>query len=534
MDAAVVVLAACFAAPAPGAGPFDAPAGSRPLKDEAHEFAGRLLTAADALSSRYIRPIRREDLLVVGLTAMYERAKRPVPKGLADALKDAAADKGAPAPDDFESFGSEIGSDFQFALAVRIQYARENLGEVKELDGRDGLAACCGAMARALDPYSGVVTPAEQRHNLGDDAEREAFGFEIDDFVSGGPLTVKSVASGGPAQRAGMHVSDTITHLDGRSVADLERSYLLETLRFHEAGRYTAPSPSFPAPGDLGTQGKAGPPPRIKASVTREGGKPRVMILECEQFRPETVLGVSRRDDNSWNYWLDRKSKLAHLRVASFDHGTAAELRRVVSQLRDDGARGLVLDLRWCPGGFLEEAVGGAQVFLDEGVVATLKARDKEDQVYRSDGTGAVKDLPLVVLVNGETSGGAELLAAALQDRDRAVVVGQRTRGKASVQTSFPVTGAPIVLKVTNGEFVRPSGKPLHRAADARAADDWGVRPDDGLESRVSAELSASLKADWQRQTLRPGGDIERLPMDDLDADPQLQAAVEALKARLK
>jgi carboxyl-terminal processing protease len=267
--------------------------------------------------------------------------------------------------------------------------------------------------------------------------------------------------------------------------------------------------------------------------VTRAGGKARTVILACEQVRPETVLGVTRREDNAWDYWADARGKIAHVRLAELNHGTAAELRRVVVRLHDDGARGLVLDLRWCPGGYLDEAVECARLFLDEGDVATARVRGKEDQVYRSTGEGAVTDLPLAVLVNGETSGGAELIAAALQDRGRAAVAGQRTVGKGSIQTSAAVPGSAVVLKVTGGDLVRPNGHALQREPGAGPGDDWGVRPDPDLESRVSADLSRSLKADWQAQTLRPGGSAERLPMDDPDADPQRQAAVEALKARL-
>jgi len=175
-----------------------------------------------------------------------------------------------------------------------------------------------------------------------------------------------------------------------------------------------------------------------------------------------------------------------------------------------------------------------ARLFLGDGAVATVKARGKDDQVFRSTGEGAVTDLPLVVLVNGETAGGGELIAAALQDRGRAAVVGQRTFGKGSTQTTAPVPGTPVVLKLTTGGILRPSGKPLQREAGARPGDDWGVRPDDGLDFRVSPDLAKSLKADWLRQTLRPGNCNEALPLDDPDADPQRQAAVEALKAARK
>src|SRR5262249_58851975 len=130
----------------------------------------------------------------------------------------------------------------------------------------------------------------------------------------------------------------------------------------------------------------------------------------------------------------------------------------VLAGLAERKVRGLILDLRWCPGGYLNEAVEVADLFLGAGVVATVKSRGREDTVYRSTDGGKFRDCPVVVLVNGETSGGAELIAAALQDHKRACVVGQRTLGKASVQTPLAVGVEGTGFKLTSGTFVRPAG----------------------------------------------------------------------------
>src|SRR5262249_36382320 len=159
-----------------------------------------------------------------------------------------------------------------------------------------------------------------------------------------------------------------------------------------------------------------------------------------------------------WDYFADDKSRLGHVRIGALGKGTADELRLALLDLQRRKMRGLVLDLRWCPGGFLTEAVQVAELFLGEGTIATVKMRDRPDDVYRSPDGGKFRQFPIVVLINGDTVGGAELIAAALQDHRRAIVVGQRTRGKASVQT--PIVVAPgLDFKVTSGTFVRPSGK---------------------------------------------------------------------------
>jgi carboxyl-terminal processing protease len=116
-----------------------------------------------------------------------------------------------------------------------------------------------------------------------------------------------------------------------------------------------------------------------------------------------------------------------------------------------------------------------------------------------------------------------------LQDHRRAVVVGQRSLGKGSVQTRLYLGLADVGLKLTTATFLRPGGKNLHRFPDSKPCDDWGVLPDAGREFRVSPDLSRALRRWWQQQTLRPGDSNERLPLDDPAADPQQQAALQAL-----
>jgi carboxyl-terminal processing protease len=271
----------------------------------------------------------------------------------------------------------------------------------------------------------------------------------------------------------------------------------------------------------------------VRLTLLRPGqGAARAVVLRRERFHPETVLGVTRRDNNSWDYFLDPGRRVAHVRVATLGPGTAEELHDVITRLREDGLRGLVLDLRWCPGGYLNEAVKAAELFLGEGTVATIKSR-RQETIFRSTDDNKLRDFPVAVVINGDTSGGAELIAAALQDHRRAVVVGQRSLGKGSVQTPLYLGLADVKLKLTTATFLRPSGKNLHRFPESKPGDDWGVRPDAGREFRASPDLSRALRRWWQQQTLRPGGSNERLPLDDPAADPQQQAALQVLLGRL-
>jgi carboxyl-terminal processing protease len=273
--------------------------------------------------------------------------------------------------------------------------------------------------------------------------------------------------------------------------------------------------------------------------VERDGDpKLREISLERRQFHAETVFGVQRRDDNSWDYWIDREHKIAQVRVGPLREDTADELRQVLIRLREAGLRGLLLDLRWCPGGLVDQSVQSAALFLGEGRIATIigHAQVKPEGTVNHDNRepGPFQYLPILVLVNGETSGGGELIAAALQDHNRAKIAGQRTRGKASVQTMRALPAPGAFLKMTTAVFLRPNGKNLNRFLDSKPSDDWGVRPDDGLEFRISTGLNRQLREWWTAQTLRPGSSRQRLRLDDPNSDPQRQLALQALIERIR
>jgi carboxyl-terminal processing protease len=141
-------------------------------------------------------------------------------------------------------------------------------------------------------------------------------------------------------------------------------------------------------------------------------------------------------------------------------------------------------------------------------------------------------DFPVLLLVNGETIGGGELIAAALKDNGRAVLTGTRTFGKATIQWPLALSGIPgYSFKLTGGTYTRPNGKSLQRFPDSKPDDDWGLRPDPGYEIPMSAELARMLKESYLLYALRPGGSREALDLDDPLADPQRVRALKMIKA---
>ena len=442
-------------------------------------------------------PSRAKKLYEEALAGVCQAARKPMPRGLRAELAKALAPDADPA-----------------VLEALLARFRQKMGPGA---GADAFLVAARSVAGLLDRHSGLVTAEEQRRAIGLDQESIGLGLELREAV------VEAVLPGSPAQRAGLRPGDVILGVNGNAMAELppELAIALKTERV----------PHLPTALEPVAAAKEIGPLRLRFRRPGED-RPRRATLARMRFRPEAVQGVRRRDSNEWDFFVDGSSRMAFVRLGSLSRGSGNELRAVAEALAYREARGLVLDLRWCPGGYLNEAVDVADLFLGGAVLATVKARNREDMVYRGHGTADAASLPLVVLVNAETSGGAELVAAALQDHKRALVVGQRTLGKASVQTPLPVGLDGVGFKITSGTFFRPSGKNLHRFPESRPCDDWGVVPD--KDCRVSAALSARLKGDWLRWSLRPAASLERLALDDPLADGQRSAALAVLRAEIE
>jgi carboxyl-terminal processing protease len=466
-------------------------------------FAHQLHAVCTQIAAQYVRPVSRIDLVERALLTLAAEAHRPAPPHLRDRLSAARREE---------------------ELIALILRCRQEIGDVPELHGRNGLVIACQGLTPLLDPYSMVVTGEEQRRTLGLEQEGIGLGLEVNEHFGCGSLVVKTVPLGGPAQRHGLRPGDRITHLDGRPVQTLSDEDVIIRLT------------QGPVPPETLERGLVVAPPAPVAVTFERPGKTgsTTLTLTPDRYRVENVLGCRREDDNSWSYWLDAHRKIAYLRLANLGRGCSAELSEVLDRLHDQDLAGLILDLRWCPGGYLDEAVDVARLFLTDGLIATIKTRNPKDQVYSCMRPGPYVDFPLVVLVNGETAGGAELIPAALQDHHRARVAGQRTLGKASVQTPIHFSIGLVGMKLTSGTFVRPGGKNLHRFTDSKDADDWGVKPEPDLDSRLSPALGKTLKRWYLLYALRPGEATERLPLDDPASDPQRQAALEAMQEMIQ
>jgi carboxyl-terminal processing protease len=182
---------------------------------------------------------------------------------------------------------------------------------------------------------------------------------------------------------------------------------------------------------------------------------------------------------------VTKNRKLAYIRLYSFPAGTAERLERATADLVEAGATGAIIDLRDNPGGLLSQAVDVASVYIPDGIVCRTDGLHEEEHEYRVTGVATQPELPLVVLVNGGSASAAEIVAGALVDHDRAVLVGQGTYGKASVQTVAPLRGGGA-LKLTTAKYLTPAGADITGVGlepSVSAYDDPFTRRDEGIRT---------------------------------------------------
>ncbi len=262
-----------------------------------------------------------------------------------------------------------------------------------------------------------------------------------------------------------------------------------------------------------------------------------------------SVLGDRRKADDpkAWDFMLDKDSKIGYIRLTNFSKTATKEMRDAVEELQREGVRGLIIDLRNNPGGLLKEAVGISDLFLTEGRIVSTKGRNHKEEIYdaKPDGTLLLpaEKYPMVVLVNKYSASASEILAAALQDHKRAVVIGERSYGKGSVQNIIEMHegNAPSALKLTTASYWRPSGKNIHRFPDSKETDDWGVKPDAGFEVPLKDEerLEYMLyRSDRDIVRTKPKPPVEAKKKDGKEKKPfvdrVLEKAVDHLKKEIK
>jgi carboxyl-terminal processing protease len=393
---------------------------------------------------------------------------------------------------------------------------------VTKVDRRDLIEAAIRGVLSKLDPYSNYIGPNELEQ-FRTSVESEFGGIGIQIASDQGRLQILSPIHATPAYRAGLLAGDRILEINGKSTEGLSLDEAVQMLK-----------------GDVGSS--------VTLTVRHLGrGKKESVTLTREKIHVDTVLGERRRADGQWQYMLDPEHRIAYVRLTAFSRDTAAELRRVLTQLKDEGMRGLILDLRFDPGGLLGTAIDVSDLFVAEGRIVSTEGRNSPERAWDAHKEGTFDGFPMAILVNRFSASGSEIVAACLQDHKRAVLIGERTWGKGSVQNVVELEGGHSALKLTTASYRRPNGQNIHRFPGAKESDQWGVVPNDGFEIKLAdSEMLALIQDRRARDILPPPPNKEKAAPTERDTpadggksadspivDRQLQAAVKYLNTEM-
>jgi carboxyl-terminal processing protease len=415
-----------------------------------------------------------------------------------------------------QTLGRRIGVMDQLDLLVDVRHQIVN-EYVEKPDEERMMQEAVRAMVESLkDPYT-VYIPPKEVENF-DRAIRGSFsgiGAEVDIDDATKRLLIVSPLEESPAWKAGVLAGDIVLEINGASTEGITIEDAVTKL--------------------TGPEGTT-----VKLKVRHVSGEEADLTVTRGRINVQTVKGVRRDADGHWQYTLDESNKIGYIRLTQFTDTTAAHLKTAVDGLLDQGARGLILDMRFNPGGLLESAVEISDLFLEKGKrVVSVKGRNVAESVYTAkDDDHVPQDVQIVVLVNEASASAAEVVSGALADNGRAQIVGTRTFGKGSVQQVMGLGEGQGALKLTNAYYYLPNGRNIHRR---EGSDTWGVDPADGMYVPMKPdEITKMLKTRREGDVLRKveakqesNGTMTPAWIREHLFDPQLAAGLEAMIGKL-
>ena len=382
--------------------------------------------------------------------------------------------------------------------------ARVEAEYVTEIDESDAINEAIRGMLASLDPHSTYLDP-EAFADMQVTASGEYGGLGIEVTMEDGVLTVVSPIDDTPAERAGVEAGDKIIAIDGELVTVATTTEAVKIMR-----------------------GAVGAP--IVLTLAREGAdEPFDVTIVRDIIRPPAATYRLVEPD------------VGYIRVAAFNERTSESLDKAIRSLKREGGsamRAVILDLRNNPGGLLDQAVAVTDAFLDGGEVVSTRGRGENDiDRYNSRGGDALDGLPMAVLINGGSASAAEIVAGALQDHRRAMVVGMTSFGKGSVQSVIPLGGQRGALRLTTSKYYTPSGRSIQTT---------GIEPDYEVSSvrlteedlrlmrlrRTEANLPNALENDAGAERAAPHLPFDQPPEDYAGEDYQLERTVQLLRER--
>jgi len=394
------------------------------------------------------------------------------------------------------------------------QVLEEIVGQIErnyllEVDRGELLETAIRAIVGKLDSQGGLLRTndleflsAGQMKEFNVQLNQKIAGIGVVLKAEGEELVLQSSIPGSPAFEGGLRAGDRLITIEGEPAAPLANAVL--RLRGAPGSPVTL---AVKRPGKTGLQ---------EFTLTRN------------IIRVPSVSGARRNADSSWDFMLDDTTKIGWIRLGYIGRESTQEMLDALTDLQARGLRGLVLDLRNNPGGLLDGAVAIADLFVDNGRIVTVKSR-KEETAYDAKPAGTFGGFPVALLVNHKTASAAEIVAACLQDHQRAVTIGERTYGQGIVRSIFELKSGVGAVKLPIAAYYRPSGKSMNRYPESKDTDDWGVRPNAGYEVVMTDE---ELK-DYERDRAARDAVGQAAPVLEFQDRP-LQKALEYLATQLK
>lgn len=347
--------------------------------------------------------------------------------------------------------------------------AREHIHTryVGEIEDQALIDAALRGMADALgDPNTQYFS----KHEL------EAFNEHVEGHFTGigayvgeqdGYLLIINPFDDSPAIKAGLLPGDLVLEIDGQDIKGMSVSEEIVPM----------------------LKGKAGT--TVDVRVRHPDGEEIEVTITRAQITVPSVVGFRRDPGNGYDYMLDPQQKIAYLRLTQFGETSQQEVEETLSRLKTEGMAALILDLRDNPGGLLEGAVGISNLFLTAGkAIVSTQSKGASAEVLVSNNETMLPDLPLVVLINENSASASEIVAGAMIDNNRALLVGSRSYGKGSVQQILYLDDETSAIKLTTAYWYLPSGKMIHRKPDA---EEWGVDPSPGCYVPMDAEQTLAM-----------------------------------------
>lgn len=372
---------------------------------------------------------------------------------------------------------------------------RAKVSYVEDVTDKKLIESAINGMLVSLDPHSSYLD-AQSFKYMNEQTKGKFGGLGIEVTMENGVVKVVSPIDDTPATKANLKPGDYITHIDGEQVIGMSLNDAVDKMR-----------------GAVGS--------KVKLSIRRVNAKPFDVTLKREEIKIQSVKSSIKGDD------------VAYIRITTFSEDTDKMIEKTLKKAQKElksNLKGIVIDVRNNPGGLLDQAVNVSDLFLDKGEIVSTRSKNAEDTVkYNAKSGDIAKGMPIVVLVNDGSASASEIVAGALQDHKRAVIVGEKTFGKGSVQTVIPL-GKYGAMRLTTARYYTPSGRSIQATG---IVPDVEVKPakieeiDKGVNFS-EAEFGNALKNDAAEAQKNPKDSTKD---DELKKDYQLMRAVDLVKA---